>query len=145
MQLLGAAAFELAGRLADRIGLINTMVFTHLPSNLMLILFPFLPNLWLAIAFLILWSSAQSMDVPARQAYVVGIVKPHERSGAVAVTGLARGVAAATGPAITGAAIQTAALGTPFVIAGVTKALYDLALYFKYRTRPAEHEVPDAS
>jgi len=145
MQLLGAAAFELAGRLADRVGLINTMVFTHLPSNLMLILFPFLPNLWLAIAFLTLWSSAQSMDVPARQAYVVSIVKPHERSGAVAVTGLARGIAAATGPAITGAAIQTAALGTPFVIAGVTKALYDLALYFKYRTRPAEHEVRDAS
>jgi len=141
MQLLGALAFELAGRLADRIGLINTMVFTHLPSNLMLVIFPFLPGLWWAIGLLIIWSAAQSMDVPARQAYVVSIVKPHERSGAVAVTGLVRGLASAAGPAITGAAIQTAALGTPFFVAGATKALYDLALYIGFRSRHAEHEV----
>ena len=142
MQLLGALAFELAGRLADRIGLINTMVFTHLPSNLMLLAFPFLPNLWSAVVLLIIWSAAQSMDVPARQAYVVSIVKPNERSGAVAVTGLVRGLAAAAGPAITGAAIQSAALGTPFAVAGITKALYDVALYIGYRSRRAEHEVP---
>jgi MFS family permease len=141
MQLLGALCYELAGRLADRIGLINTMVFTHLPSNLMLLAFPFLPSLWWAVGFLIVWSAAQSMDVPARQAYVVSIVKPNERSGAVAVTGLARGLASAAGPAITGAAIQSAALGTPFVVAGVTKAIYDLALYVGYRSRPAEHEI----
>jgi MFS family permease len=145
MQLLGAFAFELAGRLADRIGLINTMVFTHLPSNLLLLAFPFLPNLWWAVGLLIIWSAAQSMDVPARQAYVVSIVKPNERSGAVAVTGLARGVASAAGPAITGAAIQSAALGTPFIVAGVTKALYDIALYIGYRRRKAEHEIPAAS
>jgi MFS family permease len=141
MQLLGALCFELAGRLADRIGLINTMVFTHLPSNVLLVIFPFLPNLWLAIALLIVWSAAQSMDVPARQAYVVSIVKPSERSGAVAVTGLVRGLASAAGPAITGAALQTAALGTPFFVAGTTKALYDLALYVGFRRRRAEHEV----
>ena len=141
MQLLGAFAFELAGRLADWIGLINTMVFTHLPSNLMLMAFPFLPNLWWAIGLLIVWSAAQSMDVPARQAYVVSIVRPSERSGAVAVTGLTRGLASAVGPAITGAAIQSAALGTPFIVAGVTKALYDVALYIGYRSRRAEHEV----
>jgi len=145
MQLLGAFAYELAGRLADRIGLINTMVFTHLPSNLLLLLFPFLPNLWLAIAVLIVWSAAQGMDVPARQAYVVSIVKPNERSGAVAVTGLARGLASAAGPAITGAAIQSAALGTPFIIAGTMKALYDIALYIGYRSRPGEHEVRRSS
>jgi len=145
MQLLGAFAYELAGRLADRIGLINTMVFTHLPSNLMLLLFPFLPNLTLAIGLLIVWSAAQGMDVPARQAYVVSIVKPNERSGAVAVTGLARGLASAAGPAITGAAIQSAALGTPFIVAGVVKALYDVALYIGYKSRPGEHEVRSAS
>jgi MFS family permease len=141
MQLLGAFAYELAGRLADRIGLINTMVFTHLPSNLMLLLFPFLPNLWLAIALLIVWSAAQGMDVPARQAYVVSIVKPNERSGAVAVTGLVRGLASGAGPAMTGAAIQSAALGTPFIVAGITKAIYDIALYIGYRSRPGEHEI----
>ncbi len=140
MQILGAFAYELAGRLADRIGLINTMVFTHLPSNLLLLLFPFLPNIYLAIGLLIIWSAAQGMDVPARQAYVVSIVKPNERSGAVAVTGLARGLASAAGPAITGAAIQSAALGTPFIVAGIMKGLYDVALYVGYKSRPGEHE-----
>lgn len=140
MLLLGAFCFELSGRLADRIGLINTMVFTHLPSNLMLLLLPFLPGLWWAIGLLIIWSAAQSMDVPARQAYVVSIVKPSQRSGAVAVTGVARGLASAAGPVIAGAAIQTAALGAPFIVAGATKALYDIALYFGYRRRRADHE-----
>jgi len=141
MLLLGALCYELAGRLADRIGLINTMVFTHLPSNLMLLLLPFLPGLWWAIGLLIIWSAAQSMDVPARQAYVVSIVKPNERSGAVAITGVARGLASAAGPAITGAAIQTAALGTPFIVAGITKALYDIALYYGFRRRRGDHEI----
>ncbi len=141
MLLLGALCYELAGRLGDRIGLINTMVFTHLPSNLMLLVVPFLPGLWWTIALLIIWSAAQSMDVPARQAYVVSIVKPNERSGAVAVSGLARGLANAVGPAITGAAIQTAALGTPFIVAGITKALYDVALYYGFRRRRGDHEI----
>lgn len=145
MQLVGAFAYELAGRLADRIGLINTMVFTHLPSNMLLLLFPFLPNLYLAIGLLIIWSAAQGMDVPARQAYVVSIVKPNERSGAVAVTGLARGLASAAGPAITGAAIQSAALGTPFIVAGIVKGMYDVALYIGYKSRPGEHEKPRGS
>lgn len=149
MQLLGALFFELAGRLADRIGLINTMVFTHFPSNLLLLLFPFLPSLPVAIALLIVWSAAESMDVPARQAYIVSIVPPSERTGAGALTGVVRGLASAFGPAITGAAIQSAALGTPFFVAGTTKALYDVALYVGFRRRKAEHEVtrsqPDSS
>lgn len=140
MQLLGALGFEAAGRLADRYGLINTMVFTHLPSNLLLLLFPFLPALWMSITLLIIWSAAQSMDIPARQAYIVGIVKPNERSGAVAVTGLVRGLTSAAGPAITGAALQTAALGTPFLIAGTVKALYDVAIYVGFRRRDVVHE-----
>ncbi len=141
MLLLGAFCYELAGRLGDRIGLINTMVFTHLPSNLLLLVMPFLPGLWWTIGLLIIWSAAQSMDIPARQAYVVSIVKPNERSGAVAITGLARGLANAAGPAITGAAIQTTALGAPFIVAGITKALYDIALYYGFRRRRGEHEI----
>ena len=141
MLLIGAVSFELAGRLADRIGLIPTMVFTHLPSNLMLIVLPFLPGLTWAIGLLIVWSAFQSMDVPARQAYVVSIVKPNERSGAVAITGAARGLAAAAGPAITGAVIQAGSLVAPFVVAGITKALYDVGLYAGFRRRRAEHEV----
>jgi MFS family permease len=141
MLLTGALSFELAGRLADRIGLIRTMVLTHLPSNLMLVVLPFLPGLAWAIGLLIVWSAFQSMDVPARQAYVVSIVKPSERSGAVAITGAARGLAGAAGPAITGAVIQAGSLVTPFVVAGITKAIYDIGLYIGFRGRRAEHEV----
>jgi MFS family permease len=141
MMLLGALCFELAGRLADRFGLINTMVFTHLPSNLMLIALPFMPALGWALGLLAIWSATQSMDVPARQAYVVSIVKPNERSGAVAITGAARGLGQTIGPILTGAAIQSAALGIPFVLAGVVKSIYDLALYAGFRRRLAQHEV----
>src|SRR5258708_5787422 len=113
MLLLGALCYELAGRLGDRIGLINTMVFTHLPSNLMLLVVPFLPGLWWTIALLIIWSAAQSMDVPARQAYVVSIVKPNERSGAVPVSVLCRGLANAGGPALNGALTPPTPAGKP--------------------------------
>jgi MFS family permease len=142
MMLLGALCFELSGRLADRIGLINTMVFTHLPSNLMLIALPFLPGLGWALGLLVIWSATESMDIPARQAYVVSIVKPNERGGAVALTGAARGLAQAIGPMISGAAIQGAALGIPFVLAGSVKACYDLALYKGFRRRLGAHEAP---
>jgi len=141
MLIAGALCFELAGRIADRVGLINTMVFTHLPSNLMLVALPFMPGLGWAVALLIVWSSIQSMDQPARQAYVVSIVKPSERSGAVAVTGAARGLAQAAAPTITGAAIQAAAFGFPFILAGAVKSVYDIALYVGFRRRHAEHEL----
>ena len=140
MSLAGAASYELAGWLSDRVGLVNTMVFTHLPSNLMLIAIPFMPGLGWALGLLIVWSALNSMDVPARQAYIVSIVKPSERSGAVAVTGAVRGVAQALGPPITGAAIQTAALGVPFIMAGAVKGLYDIALYVGFRRRQGDHE-----
>ncbi len=141
MMLLGALCFELSGRLADRFGLINTMVFTHFPSNVMLIALPFLPSLGWALSLLVIWSALESMDIPARQAYVVSIVKPNERSGAVAITGAARGLAQAVGPVISGAAIQGAALGIPFILAGTVKAAYDIALYRGFRRRQGEHEV----
>jgi MFS family permease len=140
MSLLGAGSFELAGRLADRIGLVNTMVFTHLPSNLLLFLMPFAPTLPVAIAILVLRSTVVQMDQPARQAYIVSIVKPRERSGALAITGAVRGVANGVGPVATAAAIQAASLGIPFFVGGALKCLYDLGLYLGYRRRLGDHE-----
>lgn len=141
MSLLAALSFELSGRIADRIGLVRTMVLTHLPSSLLLLTIPFAPGLGWAIALLLVRASMQSMDVPARQAYVVSIVKPAERSGALAFTGAVRGIAQSFGPAITGAAIQAAALSIPFLLAGSIKSTYDVALYFGFRRRFGDHEV----
>jgi MFS family permease len=138
--VLQAGSYELAGRLADRFGLVNTMVFTHLPSNLLLLLVPFSPTLPIAILLLLARFCLSQMDVPARQAYVVSIVPPADRAGAVASTGALRGVAQAFGPALTGIAIQTAAVGLPFFIGGGVKAIYDVGLYVGFRRRPAEHE-----
>jgi MFS family permease len=141
MALLGAASLELSGRLADRIGLINTMVLTHLPSNLLLLTVPFAPGLLWALAILVVRSLVVQMDQPARQAYVVSIVKPGERAGALALTGAVRGVANGVGPVVTGLAIQSAALGIPFFVGGTLKSLYDVGLYFGFRRRPGDHEV----
>ncbi|HEY1421652.1 MAG TPA: MFS transporter [Candidatus Dormibacteraeota bacterium] len=140
MSLLVALSFELSGRLADRIGLVNTMVFTHLPSNLLLLLVPFAPKIGFALAILVIRSTLVSMDQPARQAYVVSIVPSNERAGALAFTGAIRGLASAAGPVITGAAIQTASFAFPFFTAGVLKAGYDVALYFGFRRRRGDHE-----
>ena len=138
--LVQAGSYEVATRLADRIGLVRTMVFTHLPSNVLLLLVPLSPNLPTAVALLILRFSISQMDVPTRQAYVTSIVPPSERAGALALTGSVRGVAQAVGPVLAGAAVQTAAYGLPFVLAGVIKIGYDLALYAAYSQRPAETE-----
>jgi MFS family permease len=140
MALVQAGSFEVATRLADRIGLIRTMVFTHLPSNVLLILVAFSPNLAVAVTLLILRFSISQMDVPTRQAYVASIVPAAERAGALAVTGAVRGVAQAIGPAIAGIAIQSAAYGLPFIVAGTLKISYDLGLYAAFVKRPAEHE-----
>jgi MFS family permease len=138
--LLQAISYEVSGRLANRIGLIRTMVFTHIPSNLLLLLVPLSPSLPWAIGLLLARFSLSQMDVPARQAYIVSIVPPAERAGAVAFTGLVRGLGQASGPLVAGAAIQSAALGLPFYLAGVLKLAYDLSLYAAFRSRRAEHE-----
>ena len=138
--LLQAASYEASGRLANRIGLIRTMVFTHIPSNVLLILVPLSPSLPWAIGLLLARFSLSQMDAPARQAYVVSIVPPAERAGAVAFTGLVRGLGQALGPIVSGAAIQGAALGVPFFLAGWLKLVYDLSLYALFRSRRAEHE-----
>jgi MFS family permease len=139
--LLQALSYEVSGRLANRIGLVNTMVFTHLPSNLLLLLVPFSPNLSVAVAVLFARFALSQMDVPARQAYVLSIVPPPERAGAVAMTGAVRGVAQSFGPVLSGLAIGAAAFGLPFFAGAGLKIVYDLALYRGFRHRPAEHEM----
>jgi MFS family permease len=138
--VLQALSYEASGRLADRFGLINTMVFTHLPSNVLLLLVPLSPNLGTAVAVILARFALSQMDVPARQAYIVSIVPPEERAGAVAMTGAVRGVAQAFGPALAGVAIGAAAFGVPFFAGGGLKIVYDLALFAGFRKRRASHE-----
>ena len=138
--LVQSASYEIAGRLSNRIGLIRTMVFTHVPSNVLLLLVPFSPNIQWALGLLIARFCLSQMDVPARQAYIASIVPASERAGALALTGAVRGVAQAAGPAVAGAAIQGAILGLPFYLAGALKLVYDLGLFLGFRDRPAAHE-----
>jgi MFS family permease len=142
--LVQAGSYEVASRLADRIGLVRTMVFTHLPSNVLLMLVPFSPNLAVALVLLTLRFSISQMDVPARQAYVASIVPPAERAGALALMGTVRGVMQAAGPLIAGLAIQAAAAGLPFLLAGGLKISYDVGLYAAFSRRPGSHEIPSS-
>jgi len=138
--LLQSVSYEISGRLSSRIGLINTMVFTHLPSNVLLLFVALSPSFGWAIALLFARFLLSQMDVPARQAYIVSIVPPADRGAAVAWTGAVRGVAQAFGPALAGIAIGAAAFGIPFYVGGGLKIVYDLALFAGFRTRRAEHE-----
>jgi predicted MFS family arabinose efflux permease len=137
--LAGLSAL-LAARIAARIGLINTMVFTHLPSNVMLMFVPLMPNATAAVVLLLVRYSISQMDVPTRQSYTIAIVDPDERSAAAGITGIARSVGAAVSPALSGALIANAALiAAPFYIAGGLKIVYDLLIYRSFkRLRPPE-------
>jgi MFS family permease len=130
--LLQAGSSIAAGWLAGRIGLLNTMVFTHLPSNVLLALVPFAPTLGLALALLLARSALSQMDVPARQAYLAALVDPEERTAAAAYTNAARHIARPAGPALASAAMSLGA-GLPFVVAGGLKVVYDLVLYATFR------------
>ena len=134
-----------AGRLAARFGLVNTMVFTHLPSNVLLALVPFMPTLPLAVLCLFARFAISQMDVPTRQSYTMAIVAPDERSAAAGVTGIARSLGVAAAPLIAGPLFATAALASaPFVISGGLKVVYDLLLYRSFRRlRPPEEQLPD--
>ena len=128
--LLAGASALAAGRLAKRFGLINTMVFTHLPSNVLLILVPLMPNLPLAITVLLLRFSISQMDVPTRQSYTMAVVSPDERSAASGVTGVARSIGAAVSPSLAALLLAWPALmSLPFILAGGIKIVYDLLLY----------------
>jgi MFS family permease len=136
--LAGISALS-AARIAAKVGLINTMVFTHIPSNILLILVPLMPNLPLAILVLLIRFSISQMDVPTRQSYTMAVVEPDERSAASGVTTIARSVGAAWSPMLTGALLQTPFISAPFFLAGGLKIVYDLLLYQSFRTlRPPE-------
>lgn len=139
--LAGVSALS-AAWIAKRIGLINTMVFTHIPSNILLILVPFMPTLPLAITALLLRFSISQMDVPTRQSYTMAVVSPDERSAAMGVTSIARSVGATFSPAITGQLIAIPSLiGAPFVIAGGMKIIYDLLVWRGFRAvKPPEEK-----
>ncbi len=128
-----------AARVAARIGLINTMVWTHMPSNILLILVPLMPTLPLAILVLLARFSISQMDVPTRQSYTVAVVDPDERAAATGVTTTARTAASAAGPLVTGALLGASLLSVPFFLAGGLKLVYDLALYLSFRAiKPPE-------
>jgi MFS family permease len=118
---------------ARRIGLVNTMVFTHIPASVCLIGAAFAPSLGLALAFLLVRSALSQMDVPARSAYVMSVVTPAERPAAASFTAVPRSLAAAIGPSITGALFAAGAMATPLVACGVLKIAYDLALFAGFR------------
>jgi MFS family permease len=143
--LAGLSAL-LAARLAARIGLINTMVFTHIPSNVLLILVPLMPTLPLAIGLLLVRFSISQMDVPTRQSYTMAVVDAEERSAAAGVTGIARTVGASIAPALTGPLLANAALlSVPFFLAGGLKIVYDLLLFRSFRAIPPPEEAADYS
>lgn len=139
--LCAAGSALAAATLARRIGLIRTMVLTHLPSNVFLILVPLMPRLELAIALLLLRFSISQMDVPTRQSYTMAVVHPSERSAASGVTTVARSIGAAVSPTLAGYLLSVPALvSVPFFIAGGVKIVYDLLLYRAFVTRPESVE-----
>lgn len=137
---LAAAFSQLAsGRLAARIGHVRTMVYTHLPANLLLVLAGVMPTAGLAITFLLLRMALSSMDVPARQAFVMAIVPPEERPAAASVTNVPRSLAAALPPLLTGWMLERSSFGWPLLVGGLLKTAYDLLLLWRFRhLQPAE-------
>ena len=139
--LLGALSQFISSSLAARIGRINTMVFTHLPSNAFLILAALMPNARLAIIFLLLRFSMSQMDVPARQSFVMAVVPPEERAAASSVTNVPRSLATALAPLPAGVMLDYSAFGWPLVCAGTLKTIYDFLLLIQFArfTRPTKN------
>src|SRR5215213_6104050 len=137
--VLAAFSALAAARVADRIGLLNTAVFTHLPSNLFLVLTPFMPTAELAVAMLLLRSALSQMDVPTRNSYVMAVVTPAERPAAASVTAVPRSLAAALSPLLSGWLLTLSPFGWPLVIGGVLKGVYDVLFLLMFKTvRPPE-------
>lgn len=139
--LLAAASFLAAPAIARRIGLVNTMVFTHLPANVFGILAALMPTLPLAVFFLLLRAALSSMDVPARSSYVMAVVSPAERPAAAGITAVPRSLAAAVSPAFAGYLLTLTSFGWPLVICGALKIVYDLTLLAMFRdVKPPEEK-----
>jgi MFS family permease len=137
--LCAALSYFIAARLAARFGLVNTMVFTHLPSSIFLILAAFAPTLPLAVVCLVLRSLLSEMDVPTRSSYVMAVVEPAERPEAASITAVPRSLAAALSPALAGWVLTASPFGWPLVCAGMLKIAYDLALLRLFQAvRPPE-------
>jgi MFS family permease len=139
--ILSGISALLASRLAARFGLVRTMVLTHLPSNILLLLVPLMPNLPLAVMVLLARFSISQMDVPTRQSYTMAVVSPEERSAAAGITGVARTIGAAISPLFVGFLFAHPALiNVPFYIAGALKIIYDLLLYREFISLPPPEE-----
>jgi predicted MFS family arabinose efflux permease len=131
--VLSAFSYPVAARLAKRIGLVNTMVFTHIPSSICLILAAFAPSLTVVVALLLVRSALSQMDVPTRTSYVTAVVTPAERTAAASVTAVPRSLASSLSPALSGVLLATSFSGLPLVICGGLKIVYDLALLVSFR------------
>jgi MFS family permease len=137
--VFSAVSYLVAVRIAKRIGLVNTMVFTHLPANLMLVAMPFVPDLAWVIVLLLARSALSQMDVPTRGSYVMAVVTPAERPAAASITSVPRSLASAMSPLLAGAMLGASTFGWPLLIAGATKIVYDLSLLATFRAvRPPE-------
>ena len=142
--ILTALSYIAAAKIADRIGLVNTMVFTHIPSNILLILVAFAPSLHLAMILYLIRMGLSQMDVPTRQSYIISVVNEHERTAASGLTNVSRNIAQAVSPSVIGYIFQSfLALSGPFVLGGVIKIIYDLALYFNFRNIKSRDEDED--
>jgi len=138
-QVITAASFLVAGRLAKKIGLLNTMVFTHLPSNLLLIGVGLAPTFQASVAFLFARQTLSQMDVPTRQSYMLAIINPEERNTATSITNVSRTLAATTPPSISGYLLGASFLAAPFLLAGAFKIVYDISIYLSFRNiKPPE-------
>jgi MFS family permease len=130
---LSAFSYPVAAWLARHIGLVNTMVYTHIPSSIFLILAAFSPNLYVALGLLLMRSALSQMDVPTRTSYVMAVVTPAERTAAASVTAVPRSLASSISPAMTGVLLTTAFSGLPLILCGALKIFYDLALLYSFR------------
>jgi MFS family permease len=140
--VLTAFSFLVAAKLADKIGLINTMVFTHIPSNILLILVAFAPTLSLAIALYLARMALSQMDVPTRQSYIVAVVEENESTAAAGITNTSRNIAQSVSPSLAGYILQSLSfLSAPFVLGGMLKIIYDIALYFNFRNKKPPDEM----
>lgn len=143
--VLSAFSYPIAARLAQRFGLVNTMVFTHIPSSICLIIAAIVPDLTTVLILLLVRSALSQMDVPTRTSYVMAVVTPEERPAAASVTAVPRTLASSISPMFAGALLATALPGLPLVICGTLKIGYDLALLYSFRhVRPPEENLKSA-
>lgn len=131
--VLTAISYMASTKIASKIGLVNTMVFTHIPSNILLILLAFAPSLSIAVSLYFARMSLSQMDVPTRQSYIMGVVGENERIPAAVFTNTSRNISQAISPSITGIIIQTLSLSAPFVVGGMLKIVYDVGIFFSFR------------